>query len=197
MVLNHAESWEYFETLLRSGLSAREAWNKLIDFHERLSPGSYWLALRQLDIEAEQIEIQAWLEKMIISSPLPETIISLWIGIFERMENEKALYTIYLIGSDDFDDDLEWATMPAYEPENRYGSLNILIEIKKIINSADGRTYAFLNWILPLAYCAFTFDEIIRVKLEKEIFLKSQTKLNVAVGYDDGDYMLLSPIVKK
>lgn len=69
----------------------------------------------------------------------------------------------------------------------------VLNQIDEIVKS-DNENYEFFDWILPLAYCALTLDEIIRTKLNKKVFLTSKDKLFVATGYDSGDYLKISNI---
>ena len=78
-------------------------------------------------------------------------------------------------------------------PEDMYVISSVLMQVDEIIK-ADKENYDYFDWILPLAYCAFLFDEIIRTKLDKTLFLKNQERLFVTVGHDSGDYMELSPI---
>jgi len=195
MKFEHDKSWDNFETVFNSRLPIKNAWNKIIDFHEQTSPNSYWSSLRNLDVESEQKDIKEWLEQLVTHSPVPNSVVALWLGITKFLENSKEVYVIYLIGSDAYNNnDIDWATEPTYEPENKYGILGVLNQIDSIIKTGDKDDYSFLDWILPLAYCALTIDEIIRTKLEKKLFLKSRNKLFVSTGHDDGDYKELSPI---
>ncbi|MBC8053191.1 MAG: hypothetical protein H7Y13_09005 [Sphingobacteriaceae bacterium] len=195
MTFAHNKSWEHFETVFNSKLPIKEAWDKIIDFHEKTVPTCYWTQLRELDVETEQQEIKEWFEQLVANDPLPQKVISIWIGIVKLLDdNDNKVNAIYLTGADSYDkDDIEWATEPTYEPENKYGVLDILNQIENIIKE-DPKNYSFLDWILPLAYCSLTIDEIVRRKLDPSIFLKSQKKLFVTTGHDSGDYMNLSPI---
>lgn len=154
----------------------------------------YWTPFRKLDIEAEQAEIVNWLEQLISHSPIPDNIIAFWIGILKFADDDKEIPTIYFSGADNYDkDDIDWASDPAYFPENRYAQPGVLQQIDNIART-DEENYEFFDWILPLAYCAFTFDEIFRTKIDKRLFLKSKSEIFVAVGHDSGDYIDLTPI---
>ena len=194
MEFQHDKSWDNLTTIFASKLTAKDAWNKFIDFHEQTVPKSYWTSLRQLDIEEEQTEIIHWLHQLVTASDIPDNIVALWVGILKFADNEKEIPTIYLVGADSYDkDDIDWACDPTYNPENRYVQPGVLKEIDDIAKT-DEDNYEFFDWILPLAYCTFTLDEIIRTKLDKKLFLKSKGKLFVAVGHDSGDFMNLSTI---
>jgi len=48
-----------------------------------------------LDIEAEQEEIVAWLQKLVNENPIPNSIVAFWIGIAKYADNGKEIPTIY------------------------------------------------------------------------------------------------------
>jgi len=195
MEFQHDESWDQLARILASKVPAREAWNNLIDFHEQSFPRSYWADLRQIDLESEQEDIADWIHQIVRSEPIPKNILAFWIGILKLVDDtNKEVSTIYFAGADNYDkDDIDWACDPSYLPENRYAQPPILQQIDNIAQK-DKENYQFLDWILPVAYCAFTFDEIVRTKLDKNLFLKHRKKIFVAVGHDSGDYIDISAI---
>jgi hypothetical protein len=147
-----------------------------------------------LEIEAEQEEIVSWLKQLVNLNPIPDSIIAFWIGILKFADTDKEIPTIYFSGADTYDkDDIDWACDPAYFPENRYAQLGVLQQIDDIART-DEENYEFFDWILPLAYCAFTFDEIFRTKIDRQTFLKNKSEIFVAVGHDSGDYVDLTHI---
>lgn len=194
MEFQHDKSWDSLTTILASKLTAKEAWSKFIDFYEQTTPKPYWTALRQLDIDKEQADIVEWLQHLVTASPLTESVVALWVGILKFADNDKEIPVIYLAGADNYDkDDIDWAYAPIYLPENRYAQPPLLQEIDDIAKT-DEESYEFLDWILPLAYCALTLDEIIRTKLNNKLFLTNKDKLFVATGHDSGDYLDISSI---
>jgi len=194
MDFQHEQSWDNLTTILASRITAADAWNKFIDFHEQVVPKSYWNLLRQLDIEAEQMEIVAWLQQLVNDNPIPKGIVAFWIGLVKFADDDKEIPTIYIAGADVYDkDDIDWACEPTYLPEHRYVQPEGLQQIDYVV-STDKENYEFCDWILPIAYCAFIFDEIIRTKLDKKLFLKNKNKIFVSIGYDSGDYIALTPI---
>jgi len=194
MDFQHDNSWDNLLEVYNSKLTIKEAWNKIIDFHENIISKPFWTALRQIEMDSEQAEIKTWLEQIVTDSPLPKSVVALWIGILKMDYNEMEIPTIYIIGADTYDaDDIDWACEPIYIPENRYVCPGVLNQIDEIVKS-DNENYEFFDWILPLAYCALTLDEIIRTKLNKKVFLTSKDKLFVATGYDSGDYLKISNI---
>ncbi len=194
MDFQHEQSWDNLTTILALKTNAKDAWNKFIDFHEQIAPKAYWTSLRQLDIQAEQDEIVSWLQQLVQLNPVPETIVAFWIGITKFTDDDKEIPTIYFSGTDTYDkDDIDWACSPAYLPEHRYAQPGLLQEIDDIART-DQENYEFFDWIFPLAYCAFTFDEIFRTKIDKQQFIKTKDEIFVAVGHDSGDYVDLAPL---
>lgn len=195
MEYSHEESWENLEAVLAAKLGIKEAWNRIIDYHEHLKPKKYWAALRQLEVEKEQVEIAQWIEEVVVNTAIPASVEALWFGITKVWEEEdgKEFYAIYLQGADSYDSEsIEWVLEPSFDPEDNFGIVEGLNEIDELI-AADSDDYAFLDWILPIAYCALMLDEIIRTKkMNRELFLKAKKKLFVTTGFDEGDFVNLT-----
>lgn len=167
----------------------------LIDAHENIASKTYWAQLREIKIEDEQREILNWIQMVLAENPIPKEVIALWIGILKfAADDDKEIPTIYFVGADDYhEEEIDWTFDPTYLPDNRYAQPNSLSQIDDIIKS-DAANYEFLDWLLPLAYCAFTFDEIIRTKLDKRISPTSQKEIFVTLGHDSGDHVNLSSL---
>ncbi|MHC1775473.1 MAG: hypothetical protein AB9834_08680 [Lentimicrobium sp.] len=198
MKFDYGKSWNKFEEIFSSDFSINEKWNQIIDFHESLFPETNWTALRQVIITAESDEIKEWLEKLVIEEPFNAGTIAFWIGLtkFLDEETENEFYVIYLTGCKNYEiNNIEWATDPGYIPENRYFSLDFLNKIDRII--LDDKNYSFLDWILPICAGSFVLDDIIKCKLDLEKFLKYKDKMFVTFGFDDGDYIPLTPLRKE
>jgi hypothetical protein len=197
MEYSYDKSWDAFEEIFNAKLGIKESWNKIIDFHEAIKPKSYWSLLRELDVEAEQEDIRDWMEQIVENSPLPKSVVALWVGITQLWDEEtqKDYYAIYLTGASTYDaEDIDWAAKPKYEPEENFGIVQVLTQLTQII-SDDQTDFSYLDWILPISYVAFSIDEIIRSNsLEKKIFLKGKNLLHVTTGYDEGDFVNLTPI---
>ncbi|HRG54024.1 MAG TPA: hypothetical protein PLL00_14420 [Bacteroidia bacterium] len=195
---NHDSSWSTFEHVLSLKLPIKDSWNKIIDFHEQLVPNKSWKLLRELDVEGEQEQIVMWFENLVLNANLPDAIISLWVGIIELTDDEEDRYAIHLTGSEKYEEnDNEWASDATFLPEDRYASPPLLNAMSRIIKEHHPKEdFYFLDWILPMAYCALTIDEITRIKINKALFLKFQTKINVSAGWDNGDFKDVSAIEK-
>jgi hypothetical protein len=197
MEFQHDKTWETFTTILHSKVPAKRAWTKFIEFHEQNFPKPYWRPLKNIEIDEEQAAIVNWLTNVLTNKPIPKKVIAIWIGLIKfEGDNESEIPTIYFGGANNYDKDAsDWACDLTYLPENRYAQPGLLQDIDAIAKS-DEDNYEFLDWILPLAYCAFTFDEIVRTKLDKSLFLMHNDKVFIAVGHDGGDYIDLTTISK-
>jgi hypothetical protein len=197
MEFQHDKSWETFTTILNSRVTAREAWTKFIEFHEQNFPKTYWTRLKEIEIEEEQTNIVNWLTTVVTKKPIPKNIVAIWIGLLKLAGNDNSeIPTIYFGGADNYDkDDGDWACDLKYLPDNRYAQPGLLQEID-LVAKTDNDNYEFLDWILPLAYCAFIFDEVVGTKLCKDLFLKHKDKLFITVGHDSGDFIDLTPIAR-
>jgi hypothetical protein len=196
MSFSYDKSWDTFEQLFSSKLPFPMAWNSLIEYHEQLRPAPYWNDLRELDSLAEQASIADWLNEACTKNPLPDSVKALWIGIalLYDEESNREFYAYYLQGADSYEAaDIEWATEPTYEPEEKYYVSATLNQLREII-SVDAEQFSFLDWLLPLAFSSLLFDEIIRTKLRKETFVHHGSKLFVSLGFDGGDFQELTPV---
>lgn len=192
MTFNHDISWQLLLTTLSRRLPASEAWAQFIDAHAELVPQPYWPALKAIDIDQEQLDIVEWMKQVVAEEPVPPGICALYIGLFKFADENDSTPLIYLVGADQYKkEDMSWALDPVYEPANRYVQLSSMLHIDHVIK-ADNAHYEYLDWILPLAYCTFMFDEIRRTKLDHYLFTQGRTVLHIAVGHDSGDLIDLT-----
>lgn len=192
MEFKHDESWDAMTSIIESQITVKDAWSRFIDVHEQIVAKPYWLRLRNMNIEAEQSEIVEWLQHLFTSDPIPEAVVALWIGIFRTADTE--IPTIYLSGADNYSaEDSEWACDPIYIPQERYAQPKVLRDMDDIFRT-DQENYEFLDWIFPLAYCAFTFDEVFRIKIDKRLLFKNRPEIPITMGHDGGDYIQLSAV---
>lgn len=198
MEFNHDSSWDNFEKIFNSRPTFKDGWNKIIDFHEAIAKKPYWTELRNVNFENELTEMKEWIEGVLTNYPITNDTIALWIGLIKILdENENETYALYLVGSNTFDkNDIEWATEPTYLPENRYAIFEALDKIEQLTKNNGDNDFYFLDWILPLSFSALLIDEYIRTNLNKSLFLTHNKEINVAVGFDSGDYYNLTTIKK-
>jgi hypothetical protein len=177
--------------LIQAQLPIEEAWNLLLNFHSKISPAPYWKLLAKLHVKEEQQSFLEWLENMLSEESPSQDVIAFWVGITLFEHEGKEIPTIYFTGSNTYSvSDIEWACDPVYLPQNRYVQPPLLLQIKEIV-SLDKENYTFLDWILPLAYLSFTFNDLFCIKPKLLPVPNNQSIVHFIIGYDDGDFVVL------
>lgn len=193
MEYNYDKSWNILEGILKLKLPMKDAWSRFIEQQEHYLPIPVWLKLKQLQTENDKKDIVNWVRQVEIEDPIPKNLVAIWIGIVLLDREEGEVPAICLQGSEIFDDNnIDWAITSTYLPRNRYAIPTVFHEINEIIKS-DINNFEFLDWIVPLAYCAFMFDDIVR-DLNKELFEENLDKIYFTIGYDGGDYVKIARI---
>jgi hypothetical protein len=196
MDFTHDKSWDTFEKILKKRLPLQDSWKQFIDFHKKIKAKKYWTKLLSHNYSQEQKEITEWLNELAEKNPIQGSVKALWIRIAQLYDKKekKEFYAYYLQGANKYEeDDIEWVRKPIYNPDERYFVPDILNSIRDIIKK-DKKDFSFLDWILPLAYSSFLFDNILRSELDKAKFIRSKKQLFVSIGYDGGDFIGLAPI---
>lgn len=190
----HEQVWAEFEAIVAQKLPVAQSWKKLVDLLENIKAKPYWSQIRNIDIATERKEIKDWFELTFSTDEVTEETKCLWVGIQEYADKDDTkLYGIYLSGYEvNNPDDID-GKEPSYLPEESMIIVDNLSAIEKLINS-DSDDYDFLDWLLPVAYCSLILDDIIRNDLYKLLVLRHNDEMAIAVGYDGGDYVVLTTI---
>ena len=201
MNANFDHAREYLETTLSDRLPLKEAWRRIVDFHALRSAKDYWPQIRAEDIEAERDAVLGWWQKLLQKEPPPQEVCAVWVGLFKFIDetHREETYAMYLVGCDLYDaDDIEWATDPVYLPKGRYfipAGLNRIGALLQLHERDDHDTFCLLDWILPLAWCALLLDDLTRNRLiDSGLFQSTGDRVFLSTGFDDGDYLALTPI---
>lgn len=153
--------------------------------HVQNSAQTYWPKFGEINIEEDLENFANWLTALFTENPTSENIVALWIGLvkFTGSDNSE-IPTVYVGGADNYDkDNSDWACDLAYLPNKRYAQPGSLKKID-VIAKTDNAHYSFLDWILPLAYCSFVIDEVIKTRLDRQLLAGNSNKLFIAIGYD-------------
>ncbi|GGH63974.1 hypothetical protein HNQ91_002404 [Filimonas zeae] len=195
MAFQYDKSWEIFTTILDSKSSARQSWTTFLDWHRQHSPEVYWCKLSDIAIEEDLTHFENWFTALVTASPVPEKVVAIWIGLLKASHGDNyEVPVMYMGGANSYDEeDGEWACDLKYLPDNRYAQPASLRQIDELAKT-DKENYVFLDWILPLAYCAFILDEVFRTKIDKRLFLQHTNQLFITIGHDGGDFVNLSPL---
>ena len=114
-----------------------------------------------------------WIERILETEHPDSSIIAYNFGLFETPEG----YSIYLIGSKDFDaEDGDWATGSDFEPKDKYYPL-------------PAKDYKNLKWEQALDKVEQSLREFKKSTTYKQSFLAKAKA--VTTGFDDGDLIRL------
>ena len=140
--------------------------------------------------------MQVWLRDVLSAEPPSPDVKAFWFGIFNPDVDGEVSCGFYVSGptSDYIPDTLDWAcwTAETYLPQGRYAPSHIL---GVLYRTSQGIEDAGLlgEYTLCLGYVCLVVAEIAR-SLASDLFLGNAAARPVAVGFDDGDGLLLGNI---
>jgi hypothetical protein len=167
----------------------------LTAYCEENYPGAAWSDIRRLDFDADLANLRRWLVNVLSTEPPSSKIEAFWFGLFNPVQDGFESCDMYIAGSDHFDSDDElagWAVSPAYFPEGRYADSVALAALHRAMPSA-GDAAAFGDYALCLGYACLAVADICAA-VDPAVLLGSTESRAVAVGFDEGDSILLGTI---
>jgi hypothetical protein len=174
---------------------AADAMSRLIDQCEAAQPQGDWSRFRSLPY-AELEPLVDWLQAPFREEPPPQPLKALWFGLFNPCtEHGEPTADLYVCGSELFTpdpDDNSWAVDPPWWPEGRYAGSLVLAGIFRLAYS-EGGLGNDAEYPLSLGYGAFAIREALS-RIDPSLILGRSDKLAVAVGFDDGDFILLGEL---
>ena len=185
--------------IVTTAQSMDEGMNALLDYSAAVYPSPIWATLKTLDHQQDAIGIRTWLEGVLTAEPPPSHVKAFWFGIYNPVVDEEESRGLYMVGSTApySDDDPGWACWndDSYLSDDRYTPSTVLSDIYKAIN-ADDNLIPFGEYTLILGYASLAVAEAIR-EISPSLFFggsASNERLDVGVGFDDGDYLLLGRV---
>lgn len=133
----------------------------------------------------------AWLQRPFVDEPHDGILQSLWVGVFNPVRNGSTVADMYVCGSERraSADDCDWAVSPEWWPDERYAHSRQLEAIYEIAYRPGGLGND-AEYPLCLGYAAFTVTTSL-AQVEPRVILQDSEYLDVAVGFDSGDMILL------
>jgi len=153
--------------------------------------------LRVINYENDLEGIKLWLIDLFNKHPLPNTVKSVWFGLFEKADGDGQSFCLYISGSKltPDNDPSDWATDTIYFPEGRYyipeGLNQLYQEIKKINNSDNISEIEVL--VISSVTCLLLTHLLPQINV---YLLKERKELFVGTGYDEGDIFILGKIAE-
>ena len=176
--------------------SLRESMDRIIAKCAKGHPHEDWEKIAALPYENLD-DLREWIEKPFREESSKKKLAGLWFGLFNPVSSGKPVADIYVCGSTRFDpnpNDNSWAVGPDWWPESRDAHSSVLAKLYKIAYVKDGLAND-AEYPLSLAYGGLAVRELLR-SAEPSLFLGKSPSLGVAVGFDDGDFVLVGKLSK-
>jgi len=197
MVFDIVKTFATVEEVVLSSSNAREGLSRLIHYCQQVAPENEWSQLLALDIESDITHLQNWLQDVLLSEPPPQNITGFWFGLIEAvLDNGDQTEILYIAGSDEFvpdDDSADWACDPVYFPENRYVRSSVIDDIYQLLHAQDGEIVSLGEYLFFLGYAGLLLRQILP-KIDTSLLLGSEATRGVAVGFDDGDFIIVGEL---
>ena len=159
-------------------------WRELVALAQsQVGPGGV-ATLTALDFAADVRHIRTQLADIVSEAPVPESIDTLFFGLFDAWieDSDDEEIGFYVSGVQGFDpDDPDTLVDPLWFPENRFLDSQALREIKACADAhSTSRDFLEYGVALGAATLLARFAAPVRTP-----------SLRIVVGFDDGDYLVL------
>ncbi|MDX2200499.1 MAG: hypothetical protein SF069_16210 [Phycisphaerae bacterium] len=172
----------------------------LIDDCEKRRPHPDWAVLRALPY-AELSALRNWIEKPFRDEPPKAPPRGLWFGLIQRRsDDDTTIADLHVAGSERFNADVHdngWAVRPEWCPKSRSAESAVLAAIYRIAYRQNEHSASQpdclgndAEYSLCLGYAAFAVRALL-AQVEPSLLLGRSQSLGVAVGFNDGDFVLL------
>ena len=194
------EAFEYIEALIKSSLSLDDSMTRLLGYCDVNLPNPVWAKLRDLDFEADILNLKSWLENILLIDPPAQAINAFWFGIHNPiLNNSETSCGLYLSGSAKYDPNaatLDWAVWDdqSYLPRDRYANSEDLSKIFWLVKESGVADIG--EYISCLGYASLAVKTICSSIDSRLLFGERESRVSV-VGFDSGDFIVLDPIVIK
>ena len=193
MRFEYGKAYRWVVEELAQSHPVEQAMESLIAQCEAAYPHPDWERLRALPY-ADISPLSEWLQRVFREEAPEQPLQGLWFGLFNPCnEDDEPSADIYICGAERFDatsNSNEWAVNPIWWPEGRYAESKVLADIYRIAYEEDDGLGNVAEYPLCLGYGAFVVREILG-KVEPVLSFGGSPSVEVAVGFDSGDFILL------
>lgn len=192
MTFDLSDAYEAIESIITTSANVEAGWEKLLDYCNRLHASPCWAEWRTVNIEPDLKALAKWMDALFLKESPPSSVKGLWFGLFES--TQPPAYCMYISGSDEFDPKdktAEWAANKDWEPENRYFFSKILDHIFHKLHTIEKNVAEIGMYVLCLGYSSLAVKSMCRTHKALQVWLE-QSGRGVAVGFDDGDAVLVA-----
>lgn len=156
-------------------------------------PSAVWAPLGALDYAAEAKRVEDWLVRIVAADPPPVGMRTWWFGLFEDSGVGGETCALYVAGSPNpwSPENLEWAvqTEESYIPRRDTLRSPALTAIYRAA-AAEPDAATLADYALCLGFAALAVAAAFRA-LGAALLPPEADRAHVAVGFDDGDNLLL------
>ncbi len=189
-----ADTYDFVAGVVSSEESVTVGVTRLLQHCAHLCPDRAWSEIGKLDFEADAQDLKTWVEMVLITEPPGAKIVAFWFGLFDRTGADGRVFSsLYLAGTETYDDSGDWASFPAYFPKRRYAESRVLRSISYSLEGRDQRVSWLGSYILPLGYAALAVKKA-GISIPSDIWLRGCAARAVAVGFDSGDFVTLPTV---
>lgn len=198
MSIDIGAAYDVMARITYSASSVTEGMIALLDYTAQVQPNVAWDQLRRLDYGKDVTALRDWLERVLTEEPPGPEVKAFWFGLFNNGVEDGVSCTLYISGPTEeyTPDTLDWAcwTDETYLPQGRYAPSPVL---HALYRAADGVEDAGLlgEYTLCLGYACLAVAEAAR-SVKSVLFLGEADERPVAVGFDEGDGLLLGTVTR-
>lgn len=182
---NLPEAFDFIDELVLTSTNVDASMVSLLSYCSSMFPSPTWAKIREIDFEADVLVLSNWLEDLLKVEVPSNEIKAFWFGLFTHVNSEKiAECKLYVSGSVKDIDEPDWNVWDekTYLPTNRYANSVVLSSLYSILT--EEKMLGDWEYILCLGYAGLAVKSVWEAtRLEG---------FRVAVGFDDGDYIILN-----
>ncbi len=194
-----SKSLERVKNVIKSETSVNDGMNLLLDYCQNVVPNPTWETLRKLDFEKDTPLLKQWIKSLLKNDPPSDSIVAFWFGLSdELLKDGSDRWSLYVIGSTEFDPrdtTGDWAciTDESWQPEGRYANSAVLTEISRLLSPGGSDVNEVGDYVLCLGFAGLT----IKAVMNAIDYDDTTTSKGIAVGFDEGDFIILRSRPKK
>ena len=184
-MLDLTEAFDFIEDLTRTSPNVSFGITGLLDYCASKLSNPAWSKIKDMDFDSDVQNLSNWLRQVLLVEPPSDEIKSFWFGLYNPVRDGKVSCGLYISGSMNKPDEPDWAVWneKSYLPESRYADSMVLPKIYALL--VENAMHDDWEYVLCLGYASLAVRSIYETSAFK------QHGFQVAVGFDEGDYIIL------
>lgn len=182
--------------LVDRGASVREGMDRVLEFCARARPKGDWTPFRSVDVEAGALELEAWIARVLATTPPPTGASGLYFGLFNPVDHDKPSADLYVCGAPFVANDNDWMCTPTWTPHAAYAHSATLRELYRLAYADAQALRNDAEYPLCLGFAIFSVATALRALGPSRVLAGASARL-IAVGFDSGEWFnvgVLSPV---